>query len=273
MPAKYAPDFEVHTVPYDAGEVVSPSVARALRQTSVHYPNDFLDVDYGLGIKRTLRAQEMLLHSGAANVLSATMKPALVWMLYADYEVCEGGCTRILLGCVDAFSGDFVLASVRYDTLGITTDADASYVGLAFVRKRHWTDMAALLHRFWAHAGMTSTDAAVMPSIFPAQSQLEEPEYRTAINFQEVFHREAVNHVGAFREGLRDIGSGTWRHSSRDEEPWGDESDHWILRGDWAIRMWINDGAEIHGQATDHLRHLFRETVDDVAYQALQSTA
>ena len=171
----------------------------------------------------------------------------------------------------------FVLANVRYDTFGINAegaDHDAPYVGLALMRKRHWTDMAALLHRFWAHAGITSTDAAVMPSIFPAQSQLEEPEYRTAIiNFQEVFHREAVNHVGAFREGPRDIGSGTWRHSSRDEEPWGDESDHWILRGDWAIRMWINDGAEIHAKPTDHIRHLFRETVDDVAYQALQSTA
>jgi hypothetical protein len=37
--------------------------------------------------------------------------------------------------------------------------------------------------------------------------------------------------------------------------------------------MWIHAGEEIHGQAANHLRHLFRETVDDVAYQALQSTA
>ena len=35
MPDGYAPDFEVHILPYDASEVVSSSVAQGLRQTSV----------------------------------------------------------------------------------------------------------------------------------------------------------------------------------------------------------------------------------------------
>merc|ERR1712083_830747 len=131
---------------------------------------------------------------------------------------------RVLLGCVDAHSGDFVLASVRYEQMAISVDGDHGYVGFAVVRKRQWADMVELLNKCWEYAGNS-----LVPSSFPREGDMADSDHLTALQkFQEIFHKLAMDAVGAQRTGPGNLGEGVWSLEEDVEHRWGDESEDWI---------------------------------------------
>lgn len=277
----YTADFEVHVLPASEHVAIHPKATRASR--GCHDSNDsgndagtFFDIEYGIGLVCARSPSDSLRGCGAVKAVHPALNPALVWLFQADYGLVGPGDSVFILGCFDAGSDNFVLASFHEQYFRMEDPPEL--VQSVLVRHKKWNDMARLVERCWKSAGIMNRDN--LPSCFRplADTDLRSPwemrsdQFHEPLRFQAALHKFAVNEVGVKRV-LNNDGEEVWAWKDpqgveEEQKFWSMDSTEWISRGTWAISP-MGDGVDGLPCALADATQLVRQRIGSRSYAEL----